>query len=806
MTSSQQIIWLEDIRKGDVAIAGGKGASLGEMLNAGISVPPCFVIASLVFDEFIKEAGLSDSISAALSKVNSTDPKQVETTSKEIMNAIVGASMTNGLSKLILDNFSRLDSKFVAVRSSATAEDSSAASWAGQLDSYLNTTSQTLLQNIKRCWASLYTPRAITYRLEKGLGAERVSVSVIVQKMVQSDVSGIAFSANPVSQNENEIVIEAGYGLGEAIVSGQVTPDNYLVDKKAMSITKIKLGSQENGLYKDENGLSWKPVPKDFLGKQALTDEEALELAALIKKIENHYGFPCDIEWAIEKGKLYIVQSRPITTLEETPRDKVLKEVGSIRNWVIMNSSVLPYIVGFGVRQWTQRAFERYGDNRVITLCGIRYTKAGDEIQYVASEDEYRESATALISNLGLLQKIYDDFVKDEADFKQFVQDIRKNGENHLYDNFDKFISCYDAVYSSGFMVDGVLIYGSEFVDSMKKKYPGFEDEIDELVRPQGEIFLERYRRKLVTAANTMDSFTAKEKISDLRDEFHWIHNNYKDVEGLPESYFEKELRHVGKIGDMKLDDELALIDSNLKNHADAVERIRKMGLFDQGDFAKLYWIGMVGWWVDRRKECNLIANHYLDKYLKHVCRKHGLDYDTVSFLLPWELDSVIDGRSKVADYDISQRKSNSFHFIDMHGNDAFLLGKDADSIWLGIQATIQKSGFERLSGQTAWRGRVAGTARIVKNPKDATNFNVGDVLVTGMTRPDFLPLMKIAAAFVTDEGGVTCHAAIMAREMRKPCVTGTKIATKMIKDGDLVEVDANANCGAVKILKKPSV
>lgn len=801
MHSDQQIIWLENIRKDDVAVAGGKGASLGEMINAGINVPPGFVIASFVFDEFIKEANLKDSISAMLSKVNPNDLKQVEAASKEIMNAVTDAKMPDGITKEILVNFEKLGSRFVAVRSSATAEDSSAASWAGQLESYLNTDSQTLLQNIKRCWASLYTPRAITYRFEQGLNMADVSVSVIVQKMVQSDISGIAFSVNPVSQDPNELIIEAGYGLGEAIVSGQITPDSYSVDKSNLSITKRKLGGQRRALYKGKNkGVEWKELPQSLVGVQILKNMAIEKLAKLVTLVEKHYGFPCDIEWAIEDEQIYIVQSRPITTLVETPSEQVLREVGSIRNWVIMNSSVLPYIVGFGVRQWTQRAFERYSNNKVITLCGIRYTKNGDEIQYVASEDEYRDSATHLLSNLGIIQKIYDDFVKDESDFRAFVSGIKKNGDDYLYDNFDDFIRCYDAVYSSGIMIDGVLIYGSEFVDQMKKRYPEFGEEILELTRPHGEIFLERYRRKLISRSITDINETA-----DLRDEFHWMHNNYKDVEGLPEEYFQKELRREREKDINELKNELEHIESNVKKHAETIEKIRKRCVFDKADFDKLYWIGMVGWWVDRRKEYNLIANHYLDKYLKHVCKKYNFDYDAVSFLLPWELDSVINGEKGFGDYDIDQRKKNSFHFYDVYGNEAFLLGKDADSMWLTIQATIRKSGLERISGQTAWRGRIAGKARIVKNPKDAADFKEGDILVTGMTRPDFLPLMQKAVAFVTDEGGITCHAAIMAREMRKPCVTGTKIATKIIKDGDLIEVDANANYGAVRIMREPN-
>jgi pyruvate,water dikinase len=173
---------------------------------------------------------------------------------------------------------------------------------------------------VKKCWASLFTPRAIFYRLEQGLGTTAISVAVIVQKMVESEKSGIAFSVHPVTEDRNQLIIEAGFGLGEAIVSGQITPDSYVVRKDPREITEVTLNHQTKGLYRSaDGGNEWKDLDQDKgsgLG-QVLSSEQILELSALILNIENHYGFPCDIEWAYEQGKFYIVQSRPITTLKK---------------------------------------------------------------------------------------------------------------------------------------------------------------------------------------------------------------------------------------------------------------------------------------------------------------------------------------------------------------------------------------------------------------------------------------------------------------------------------------------------------
>jgi len=303
------------ISKADTEIAGGKGASLGEMTQAGIPVPRGFVVLSGAFDGFIEETGLSTEIKAVLDKVNIEEGYTVENASEKIQAMILSKKMPENIKKEILSYFEKLGSKFVAVRSSATSEDSASAAWAGQLESYLNTTEETLLDNVKKCWASLFTPRAIFYRFEKKLNKDKISVAVVVQKMVDSEESGIAFSVHPITQDKNQIIIEAGFGLGEAIASGSITPDSYTIDKQEFKILDINVNEQTNALYKkSKGGNEWKELGEKGKG-QVLTEKEIIELSKLIVKIENHYGFPCDIEWAKEKNKFYIVQSRPITML-----------------------------------------------------------------------------------------------------------------------------------------------------------------------------------------------------------------------------------------------------------------------------------------------------------------------------------------------------------------------------------------------------------------------------------------------------------------------------------------------------------
>lgn len=299
----------------DIAIAGGKGASLGEMTKSGVQVPPGFVVLAGAFDRFLEETDLEVEISSILKKVKADDINSVEEASEKIRDLIGDAKFPEDIAREITSAHKKLRAPFVAVRSSATAEDSSIASWAGELESYLNVGEKNLLNSVKKCWASLFTPRAIFYRIEKNLQDVDVSVAVVVQKMIQSEVSGICFTVHPVTEDRNQMIIEAGWGLGEAIVGGMVTPDTYVINKKEKEIVDKNISEQKMMITKTGAATKQVKVSNLLQSKQKLEDKKIRELAGICCEIELHYKKPQDIEWALEKNKLYIVQSRPITTL-----------------------------------------------------------------------------------------------------------------------------------------------------------------------------------------------------------------------------------------------------------------------------------------------------------------------------------------------------------------------------------------------------------------------------------------------------------------------------------------------------------
>lgn len=306
----------KELDKKSVAIAGGKGSSLGEMINNGISVPDGFVVLATAFDHFIEKTDIDVEIDAELDKVNKDDVNSIDNASRVIQGLILSKEILEDMGDEIFKQYKKQKLDLVAVRSSATAEDSSTASWAGELESYLCVTEENLLESVKKCWASLFTPRAIFYRIEKGMSKKKVSVAVVVQKMINSEVSGITFTIHPVTQNKNQMIIEAGYGLGEAIVGGLITPDSYVINKKTKEILDINIAEQEIKIVQQSKGLTKKvKVDKEEYESQKLNSKQIIELAEICVNIEKYYRFPCDIEWAYKGRKFYIVQSRPITTL-----------------------------------------------------------------------------------------------------------------------------------------------------------------------------------------------------------------------------------------------------------------------------------------------------------------------------------------------------------------------------------------------------------------------------------------------------------------------------------------------------------
>ncbi len=318
------IVWFNEVTKKDVPTVGGKGANLGEMTNANIPVPTGFIVTADAYFDFFRKSKVKDKIGNRLRSLDPDNSKQLQQIAAEIKQLILDAPMPAELDKEIQQAYIEMGRGLVAVRSSATAEDLPEASFAGQQRTFLNVQGEKeVVAAVQECWASLFEPRAIFYRHHQGFDHFKVGIAVPVQKMVQSQASGVMFTLEPVTSDSDKIVIEAVYGLGEAIVSGEVTPDLYIIDKEGLRISTKKIGRQEWQLIRNPAGGDKEanikvPLQPSSQTEQKLSDEDIISLAKLGKQLEDWYQFPQDIEWAKEDKEIFIVQTRPVTTIKET--------------------------------------------------------------------------------------------------------------------------------------------------------------------------------------------------------------------------------------------------------------------------------------------------------------------------------------------------------------------------------------------------------------------------------------------------------------------------------------------------------
>ena len=337
MKNTKTLLWFKDIRKDDIPVVGGKGANLGEMYSIGIPVPNGFVVTSQTYFQFLDENNLRQKIKDAFKNTDVNNSSQLLKASKAVKKIILSGKINDQTAIEImkaykrLSGFASLSNVPVAVRSSATAEDLPDASFAGQQETYLNVIGEaTLIKRVKSCWASLFTPRAIFYRENKGFNHFKVGIAVPVQKMVNSDVSGIMFTINPVSNNKSQIIVETAWGLGEYIVQGTVTPDQYIIDKNSWKVTSHHQSDQKYQLVRAKQETKKVAVPKSKISKEKINSSIAIKIAKIGQKLHDHYVKGQDIEFAIEKGKIYIVQTRPITTLQNSQKQGVSSQLPTI--------------------------------------------------------------------------------------------------------------------------------------------------------------------------------------------------------------------------------------------------------------------------------------------------------------------------------------------------------------------------------------------------------------------------------------------------------------------------------------------
>ena len=745
----KNILWLKELSKNKINLAGGKGAQLGELYNAKFPVPNAFVITSLAYKNFIKNINLQIK---NLNKINVDDTKILEKVANKIQKKLLSAPMPPNLQHEILRAYSKLGGK-VAIRSSATAEDLPTASFAGQQETFLNIEgNKKVLDAVKACFASLFTARAIFYRVQNKFNHTKVLMAVVVQKMVKARKAGVIFSINPITNNRTELVIESVSGLGESLVSGTITPDSYIIDKKTKKIKE-----------------------KHILKKEILSKNELSNLIELTYKIEKHYKFPQDIEWAIDK-EVFIVQARPVTTTKSIyPKTKwkeiLSREYGvqyteiSLRCLTSENKDLVPYTF-----------YEQ-----------IYIPEEGNEVCYIETKKwENLVSGLEKAWNVSNVKDFEDKFIKIGNEYVRFSKKIPKNLNSKsnkelkkIYLDYQKHAVKYTSFIWTAYILNNIF---SEMARQVIHNCLGEKEShkyYDVVFAPIKEASI----IKLASLINRIPKINNK-SVERLYDKFKWI--SCLDIHNPPWT-IKQFVAHAKQLKKDKKTSKLQY-KSFLKKFKIKSEDKRLLDLAKRFAYIK-----------DLRDDFRRKAVFYAQSSLfNELARRMNLKLKDISY---FQENEILDFLNKKAiSKNFKNRQSGFVIFFDTHKKVNCVSGKDIKITMRKLGIIIKEDYLSEIKGVSASKGFIRGKVTIVKGVKDLLKVKKGDILVAVTTHPDYVPAMQKAAAIVTDEGGVTSHAAIVARELSVPCIVGTKKASKILKDGDKVEVDANI--GIIRKLK----
>lgn len=818
------ILNFDEIKKEDVLIAGGKGANLGEMTSAKINVPRGFVITADDYRDFLKENSIDIFIENEIKK-SGNDEKVLLNVADDFRTKIKSGKFPTLLENAIREKYFNLgDNVRVAVRSSATAEDLPDASFAGQQETYLNVRGlDDVLEQVRSCYASLWVNRAVSYRLHQGYGQSSVSIAVIIQEMVESEKAGVLFTVNPVSKKENEMQINASYGLGESVVSGRVTADSYIVDKNG-EIIEVAIGSKETQIIYGEKNTVEVKVDDNDRKKRALNDTEISELIKSGLKIEKHYKMPMDIEWAIKDDEVYILQARAITTLK------------SSINHISEDNLVQKYTKGKKINRSTREVMSFF-------LEKMPFAHRALDFDYLAAIND--QKVNILLEGGIVLPRnpiIDDDGIQTFSDAgKRINKNIFKFFK--ILKNMKDFNGCYHKCK------DFMKIYESKiekikhlnFENMTLEEYKNFMEDSYILLQ---KLAYDRFKYALFPSVLNDKKFTKiikKANANYSSFDFYWnldnktsavtndiykmaceirkneslkraiisgesykeLYENYDDFRDITDKFmrdngFKSDYNCYCLSAKTFIEDPDRLINIlrpilNTDENSDEIKQGK--------DFSKL---------MIRLKE--IYGNKYQDiekqiEYFRyfHVVREESQyiwetlfyyvrqcvkrtnyillgseDYEVgIANLFHKELLEVMNrGSLNESDKEKINRRNEKFPL--------------AIKVWDASKLLIFETNDDVLKGVSGSAGIAAGKVCIINSPKEFYKMQKGDILVCHLTDPEWTPLFKLASAVVADTGAALSHAAIVAREFNIPAVLGVGFATTKYKDGDMIQVDGN--------------
>ncbi len=597
--------------------------------------------------------------------------------------------------------------------------------------------------------------------------------------MIDSDIAGVMFTANPVTSNQDEVMIEAAYGLGELLVQGTITPESIVVNKKTGAITSRSQHSQAKKLAYVDGKNTKLPVPPDLQNKHILAAKQIDQLVALAAKIETHYGKPQDIEWAIAGNKLYITQSRPITTLTDPIPNKAPSE--SEIDWVMITQKNYPMFS----RYWILEAF-RIDMKQAL---GREFTNFKNlQSGVYADRQQFDELQTLLIQKLEedptTIWKLCEEWEK--ACDTSIATAKKLTGKQLSSLSADQLLALVEGILRE-------LRASAAYIFLHHTLSPYFEVKILSLLEERSDHSAKKgeYFQILTTPKRRTGIAKSQQAIGLLPQD-----PSKSAVEEYAASY--KWLGYETALGQ---DLTVAEVLEKVKNFQTGVanrparQMIEKKLQLNRDEIEMLDLFGEIIYLGKYREEAHMKVGVYLRPILEALAARLSLTYDELVRLTPPEIKQAV--KTGQLDRKLIKSRQHKYGLVMLDGVYTPLSGKEVEQF---EHQLLKKSGqIDSLQGVVANSGWVKGPAKVVLSRADFAKVRSYDIVVASMTSADYIPILSKCAGIITDVGGITSHAAVIARELHKPCITGTKLATQVINDGDIVELDANS--GIVTIL-----
>lgn len=815
----------EKIHKDDVLIVGGKGANLGEMVSAGIAVPPGFVVTSDAYRLFLKENGLNELFLQTMNEAQN-DPEKLRSAAALFRRKILSGTLPAEIVSEVQAAYHSLSAKCgstpirVAVRSSATAEDLPESSFAGQQETYLNVIGLSdVLKQIICCYTSLWGDRAVFYRQTRGYGQNNIALAVVIQEMIESETAGVLFTVNPVSQNPKEIQINASYGLGEAVVSGHVTPDTYICSKNG-KLLQSTIGQKTIEILYAEQGTKEVSVSEDRQRKRALNDIEIHALCEQAIRIEQHYGCPMDIEWAICRGSIYILQARAVTTLNTNSSDHV--DEAQIEPYLKKCKITKSYQkdMSFLLEKFPDAFYPFDSDMTAIinNQKSVIFAQAGivmsmqplmddDGIEILPPADK---KITKNIFNFAKVVRELKDFEHCCQILEQQLQDFTKELEQYkalsvetmglsecgaAIENICDYVRrlSYSRFYYSLFSGYFASAKCEKAVKKINCKYTSFD-------------LLQNLNNRTSVAARDMTTLASELKkypkiVKSIADG-----ENYADLcSDFPEAIplFQAFLQEHGYTSDFNC---YCLHAKSFLENPDRILHIVRplLALEQQQEIPQRHTMLMeqLREKLGAKKYAKFIHDVANLRYF-HVAREESQYMWETAFYI---MRRVLARASFLSSGDENYFDSLAYLFLkevismcrrgNLSAEDQEKINRRkrkrplAEKVWERAKLLVFPDHGDVLKGVSGSVGEAIRKACIINGPEEFYKLEKGDVLVCRLTDPEWTPLFTLAGAVVADTGAALSHAAIVAREYGIPAVLGVGCATSKFQDGDIIRVN----------------